>query len=255
MEREKIAENEINILDMLFVIRKNIIAIVVVAVVLAMLSLVYTLTMVVPMYSSTTQLLIKGISNEAMSIYPDSTSRVMLVNNSMEVLHGTEVMHDVIDRLSLDLTPEELQRNINISSPADTQVLKITAYSADPALAKDIASAMSDISNTVLAETVGISALSVIQVAKTPTAPVSPNPIKNTIMGGFLGGVLATAFFILMWFINNRIYTPEDAQKALGLTVFASVPFIESQDNTTENQEQKKDKKSKTEKKSKGGKR
>lgn len=239
MENERISENEINILDMLFIIKKNIFKIIAAAVITAVVFLAYTLTMVTPVYRSTTQLLIKGISQEAMSIYPDSTSRIMLVNNSIEVLSGTEVMQDVIDVLSLEMTPEQLQGCVSISSPADTQVLRISAMSPDPELAKDISATLADIAHGALAENVGIAALSSIQEAKSPTAPVAPNPIKNTIMGGFLGGLAAAAFFIIMWFINNKIYTPADAEKALGLTVFSSIPLVEESTLAAESKDTK----------------
>ncbi len=245
MDNERITENEINILDMLFILRKNLLKIIIVAVVSAAIFLAYTLTMVTPVYRSTTQLLIKGLSIEAMTIYPDSTSRIMLVNNSMEVLSGTEVMIDVIDELSLKVTPEQLQSWVSISSPADTQVLKISVVNTDPKLAKDIASTFAELSHSVLAENVGVSALSTIQEAKTPTAPISPNPLKNMVMGGFLGAVAASALFIVLWFVNNRIYTPVDAEKALGLTVFSSIPLVESEEAV---QKKESDKKAKEEK-------
>lgn len=246
MENERITENEINILDMLFIVRKNLGKIIIAAVAFAILFLSYTLTMVTPLYRCTTQLLVKGISQEAMSIYPDSTSRIMLMNNSIEVLMGTEVMLDVIDELELKLTPEQLQSMVSISSPADTQVIKISVVSADRNLAKDIAGTFAELTHDVLAENVGISALSTIQEAKTPINPISPNPIKNTILGGFLGGILAVGFYLVMWFINNKIYTPADAEKALGLTIFSSIPFVEN--------EQTNDEKKEGDKKAEGGK-
>ncbi len=229
MENERITENEINILDMLFVVRKNIVKIIIAAVVIALIFLTYTLTLVTPLYQSGTQLLVKGISQEAMTIYPDSTSRLMLMNNCIEVLSGTASMTKVAEELSINITPEDLQTMVSISSPADTQVIKISAISPDPEIAREIAETVEKVSRDVLSENVGVSALSTIQKAKTPVAPVSPNPIKNTILGGFLGGVLAVAFYLAMWFINNRIHTPADAEKALGLTVFSSVPFVENE--------------------------
>lgn len=229
MENERITENEINILDILMIIKKHIIKIAVIALAFAIAAYVYTVTLVVPTYRSTTQLLIKGINMDAMTIYPDSTSRIMLVNNSMEVLAGAEVMQDVVDELSLEITPEQLRSCVSISSPADTQVLKISVVYPDPETAKDIAAKFSDISHSVLAESVGVSALSIIEEAKTPKAPVAPNPLKNTILGGFMGGFLSCAWFVLARFINNRIYTAEDAEKSLGLTVFSSIPLVEMQ--------------------------
>lgn len=242
MENERIAENEINILDMLFILKKNIFKIVIATVVAAVLAFVYTVTMVTPIYRSTTQLLIKGLNMEAMSIYPDSTSRIMLVNNSIEVLSGTEVMQDVADELSLEMSPEQLQACVSISSPVDTQVLKISVMHPDPSIAKDIASKLSEIAHSVLAEDIGVSALSVIEEPKTPTGPVSPNVIKNTILGGFMGAFLSCAWFILVRFINNKIYTPDDAEKALGLTVFSAIPLVESPEESDGGKNEKKPK-------------
>ena len=111
--------NEINIMDILYIIRKHIIAIVSVAVVMAIVSYIYTITLVTPMYRSSAHLLIKALTNDAMTVYSDSSSRVMLVNNCIEVLSGTEIMQSVVDELALDITPEELQNLITISSPAE----------------------------------------------------------------------------------------------------------------------------------------
>ncbi len=242
MENEKFTENEINILDMLLILKKHIFKIVAAAVIVAIAALLYTNFMVVPMYRSTTQMLIKGLNPEAMTIYPDSTSRIMLVNNSIEILGGTEVMLDVIDELSLELTPEMLQSCVSISSPVDTQVLKISVVHPDPVTAKDIAAKLADIAHSALAENVGVSALSTIEKAKTPTAPVSPNPLKNMVLGGFLGAVMSSAWFILVRFVNNKIYTAEDAERALGLTVFSSIPLVVSEEDASKKSASKKGK-------------
>ncbi len=234
MENERMTENEINILDILMILKKNIIKIAVVTLIFAIASYVYTVTMVAPTYRSSTQLLIKALNMDAMSIYPDSTSRLMLVNNSIEVLGGAEVMQDVADELSLEMTPEQLKGCVSISSPVDTQVLKISVVHPDPETAKDIASKFAEISHSVLAENVGVSALSIIEEAKTPKAPIAPNPLKNMILGGFMGGFLSCAWLVLARFINSRIYTSEDAEKTLGLTVFSSIPFVEAQQTEDE---------------------
>ena len=130
MENEK--TNEINIMDIVYIIRKNIIAIISVAVIMAVLAYVYTITLVTPLYRSSAHLHIKALTSDAMTVYSDSTSRLMLVNNCIEVLSGTEIMQSVVDELALDMSPEDLQNLITISSPADTQVLKINVIHPDP---------------------------------------------------------------------------------------------------------------------------
>lgn len=232
MENER--NNEINIFDILLILKKNIIGIIVVAMITAIAAYVYTVTMMVPLYRSSAHLLIKALTNDAMTVYTDSTSRTMLVNNCIEVLSGTEVMQDVVDSLKLDMSPEELQRSITISSPPDTQVLKINVIHYNPKTARQIASRMIEETEVALAKDVGVAALSIIQQPKTPMAPISPNPIKNTIMGGFLGAFAVAVLCILIRFINNKIYNADDIQRILGLTVFATVPHVE--ENTSVSQ-------------------
>lgn len=229
MENER--TNEINIMDIIFILRKNIIFIVCVALILAIASYAYTVTSVVPLYRSSTHMLIKALTSDAMTVYSDSTSRIMLVNNCIEVLSGNEVMLSVIDKLELDMEPEQLQNAIVVSSPADTQVLKIAVTHPNPKTAKNIAVEMVSQAEEVLARDVGVAALSVFQEAKIPTSPVSPNPIKNTVMGGFLGAFLASALVLLIRLINNKIYTAEDVERVLGAAVLASIPVIN--ENTT----------------------
>ncbi len=232
MENEKFNENEINILDMLFVIRKHIWKIIIAAIVAGALAFVYTITSIVPMYRSTTQILIKDFDTAASNIYMDSTSKVMLVNNSMEVLNGSHVMQEVIDSLSLDMTTSQLRQCVSISSPEETLVIKISAVHSDPELAKDIASQLGTIANEVLAKNIGITSLSVIEEAETPTYPISPNAVKNTVMGGFAGAFIVAALVILLRLINSNIYNADDVEKSLGLIVFASIPYVEEKDAT-----------------------
>lgn len=229
MEKEK--TNEINIMDIIFILKKHAWIIVLVAIVMAAASYAYTVTMVVPMYASSTSMMIKDLTPEASETYTDSTSRIMLVNNCIEVLSGTEVMQSVVDELKLDMTPEQLQSLVTISSPADTTALKITVVHPDPEMARVLCDKISEIAEEVLAKVIGVAALTKYEQAKTPKAPVSPNPIKNAVMGGSLGAFVTAAIILVIRFINNKIYTPEDAERILGLTVFASIPEVN--ENTT----------------------
>ncbi len=232
MEKER--TKEINIMDILFILKKNSWIIILVAILMAAAFYAYTVTMETPMYSASTSLMIKELTPQVEPQYSDSTSKMMLVNNCMEVMSGTEVMQMVVDDLELDMTPEQLQKFVTISSPADTLALKITVIHPDPKTAKEICDKLADVTEEVLAKNIGVAALTTYQQAKTPEYPVSPNPVKSGVMGGFLGAFITAAICLLIRFINNKIYTPEDAEKALGLTVFASIPLVS--ENTTDSQ-------------------
>jgi non-specific protein-tyrosine kinase len=63
-----------------------------------------------------------------------------------------------------------------------------------------------------------------VSEAKTPTAPVSPKPVRNGILGALVGLLLAIGVSFLHEQLDDRIRGREDAEKATGLTVLAELP-------------------------------
>lgn len=64
----------------------------------------------------------------------------------------------------------------------------------------------------------------VVRHASPPTSPSAPRPLFSTILGGFLGGVLALLLIVALEFSDRRIRDEEDAQTAVPLPVLAQIP-------------------------------
>jgi capsular exopolysaccharide synthesis family protein len=64
----------------------------------------------------------------------------------------------------------------------------------------------------------------VVQEASAPTAPSSPRVVRNTVLGGVLGLLLALAGTILHARLDRRIREPDELEEAFGLPVLAGVP-------------------------------
>ncbi len=74
-----------------------------------------------------------------------------------------------------------------------------------------------------------IASVSLVEPAKPPLEPISPNKKLNlliSIVFGLFGG-LGLAFFLE--FVNDRIERPEDVEKYLGTKVLTSIPQLESE--------------------------
>jgi len=69
-----------------------------------------------------------------------------------------------------------------------------------------------------------------IAEAKTPRVPVSPKPIKNGILGGFVGLLLAVGVSFLHEQLDDRIRSRDEAEKATGLPVLAELPIDDEAD-------------------------
>jgi capsular polysaccharide biosynthesis protein len=62
-----------------------------------------------------------------------------------EVATARPSLDRVVNVLQLDLTPEELARDVQVRAPANSTFLVVTAQSTDPAEAADIANALADV--------------------------------------------------------------------------------------------------------------
>jgi capsular exopolysaccharide synthesis family protein len=75
----------------------------------------------------------------------------------------------------------------------------------------------------------GVAANNISQVdtATVPLGPVSPKPMLNLALAGFLGLVVAGGFVLLRDKFDDSIRTPEDVPTKLGLTFLNSTPLLD----------------------------
>jgi len=220
-------ESSLNLMDLFHLLLKNMSKIIIVGILTAAIAFGYTKTMVTPQYRSSAKMVIKVVSAESLTTFNDVQIAVGLVNDCVEIICSRQVMQEIIDKLDLNYTPDQLLSQISITAPENTRVLKISVTNADPKLAKDIAAALCDVSESKVASYVGVDSIKTFEKPTTPTSPYSPNAAKNTFVGGFLGMFAVAVILIFMKLINNKIYTQEDVEHMLGLSVFSTIPYIE----------------------------
>ncbi len=83
-----------------------------------------------------------------------------------------------------------------------------------------------------IAEAGRISNVRIIDPARPPRIPVSPNKKRNIILGIVLGIVVGFAGAFLVEYIDNSIKTPKDVERYSNLPILGSVPMVKRKDNT-----------------------
>ena len=134
------------------------------------------------------------------------------------------VLEEVIEKLNLDYTYEELKSMIQTDNQTDTRILRFTVSDANAKEAKKIANELADVTAERVAYVMSSDKPKVVEEAVVPKYPSSPNTKKNTAMGGLAFAFVAATVIVLRYLMNDTIQTEEDIKKYLGLHMLAAIP-------------------------------
>ncbi|MGB3592776.1 MAG: polysaccharide biosynthesis tyrosine autokinase [Ornithinimicrobium sp.] len=142
------------------------------------------------------------------------------------------VLGPVIEELDLDLTPQQLAGQVTVQAPANTVILQVSVVDGDPALALDVAEAVSGQLVQALADLdqVGQGSTSPIKATiVTPAAvsdqPVSPQPLRNIALAVVLGLLLGVAAALIRDLLDTSIRSEADARALTDIPVLAAITF------------------------------
>jgi capsular exopolysaccharide synthesis family protein len=170
-----------------------------------------------------------GGSVEALNASLFTTQRV---KSYAELATSRELMQKVIARLNLNLTPNQLAGKITSEVSVDTVIIVLTVTDADPAVAQQIAKAESELLTgyltdleTPLSGTGSPTKATVVDPASYNSNQVSPKPVLNLVLGGFLGLLVGFGFAILRELMDNTVSSPEDVESTVDAPVLASIAY------------------------------
>ena len=136
--------------------------------------------------------------------YQGGNFAIQRVASYAHVVEGNQLSARVINRLKLDLTPEELDEKVTATAVPDTVILDISVTDSDPKKAQQIAQATAaELRRTVsrLETPPGKGAApiraTVFDSADLPDSPVSPRPLVNIGLGLLLGLLLGAGAALL----------------------------------------------------------
>jgi len=139
---------------------------------------------------------------------------------------------EVIDRLKLDMTPEQLRSDVTIASESQRLVINIEVKNANGDVANDVARTWADLflewrnaENQKVRREDRIDA----QIIDDPRYELDfPKTGINTVAGAALGLLIGVAVvFVLEYAESGIIRTPEDVDRALTVSVLGAIPPVE----------------------------
>lgn len=200
-------EQEYDISKLPSILKKNIVMIISLALIGIIVSSVYTLFIVSPQYSSTTQLLVNQKTSEGSSIETtDITKNLQMISTYTELIKGPAILNDVKANLDTDLSTKQLGDKINITSPEGALVFLVTVTDADPYQASEIANETAvTFQNKIGSIMNSIDNVAITYPAVPNLTPISPNVPLNLIIGLITGAMVGIGISFVRDFMDKTI--------------------------------------------------
>ena len=239
INRQEDDEIEIDLLQLFYALKKRILWIIGAAVILGGAFGAYSKVVITPQYTSTAMVYILSKETTLTSL-ADLQIGSQLTQDYKVIVTSRPVLSEVIDKLHMNLTYEQMASKISINNPTDTRILTITATDPDPVLAKNIADEVAKTSSNYIGDIMEMVPPKIIEEGVVAEHKASPSNGKNALLGALLGIVLVCGITVAEELLNDTVQSEEDVEKYLGLTVLASVPLREGEQGEDKDKQTKK---------------
>lgn len=193
---------------------------------------VFTLYIVTPLYSSSTQLLVNQEYNEGDPIEGNNVSQnLQMINTYTELIKGPAILNSVREQLKSDLSTEQLSNKISIISPEGALVFSIIVTDENPYTAAEIANAVaSTFQNEVSNIMNSIDNVSITYEAEPNLNPISPNLFYNILLGLLIGLIIGIGFVLIQYFMDGTLKDEQFVSYSIGWTNLGEIYEITSND-------------------------
>ena len=206
----------------------------VVAIVLATVAIAAAYTLAQPkVYSANANGFVSTgpADNPALSSVNDQLAKSR-ATSYVDIATSRATAQAVIEDLGLDASPAGLVGSISVTQPKDTVLLKITANAGTTEEAQQLADAwvralatqVQKIEDPSGTGAPGVPQVLPVESAAVPTAPASPNPRLNLMLGAVLGLGLALGYAMLRHTVDRRLRSKEEIEAQFQISVVGGVP-------------------------------
>ena len=220
-------EMEIDLLELLMVMKKHLSAILMAGIVGLVIMFAYTSFLVTPLYSASSMMYVMPDNSNNMNSSTLSDMQVgqQLTSDYSSMIESRSFMEDVIKKLNLTIDYQQLLEKVEVTNPTSSRILQVTVNDPNPQTAADIANEVASVAESKLKEITGMQAIKIYEEAAVPDRPSSPSLKKNCALGLLAGLVLAMAVITILYLLDDTIKTEDDIEKYLGMTTLAVLPY------------------------------
>lgn len=221
--------NEVNLQELLYSFLHHWWVIVLCAVACVGIALAYTNLFITPRYQSSVTIYVNNSASRADVEYiasADLTVSQKLVNTYVNIIKSDTVLQKVIDERDLPFGVSQLRASITAKQVDETEIFNVYVSNTDPQMAAKIANAIAEVAPDEIAKFVEGSSTKIIDYAKVPASPYTPNYARNAVLAFVVGAVLAAAYLTIRYLLDVHINDAGDLEQMFEYPVLGQIPDI-----------------------------
>lgn len=156
--------------------------------------------------------------------YYDMVIATQLVNDYKLLATSNEVLNRVIAANNWALTADDFSEMISVTHESNTRVIYFSVTTLSPESAKSAAESWANIFCDYITELRGEEMIVTIGDAELPAKPSNPISLIKILLVAFVAAILVYGIFFVRFIMDDKINSPEDVEKYLGLNVLGAIP-------------------------------
>ena len=154
-----------------------------------------------------------------------------LVDTYINIIKSDTVLEKVAEKSDMNISADYIREIMSAEQVEDTELFNVIITHKNPEAAAQLANAVAAIAPAEIENFVEGSSTKIIDYAKIPQAPTSPNMSYNMMLGVLLGVVGALLYLTIRFLLDVRIKDEEDLTMLFEFPVLAQIPAFVTADS------------------------
>ena len=197
-------------------IMKNVVIVLLAALMCSMAGYIYTQKFVKPKYLSNTKIIIftSEPNNQNPPSWDDLQLSFTLLTDCSQIVKSRDVLEDVIKELELSTSYNELLENIDVSFMSNSRIIEISVTDEDPLEAMIIVKKLREVSMRYINDNLEVYGSKIIQKENIPHQPLSTYTKFYVMVGAVIGILLSAGVLAVIYIVQLEKEFVKKQQKA-----------------------------------------
>jgi capsular polysaccharide biosynthesis protein len=195
----------------------------------------YSKSNYVPIYFASTKLIVNSTVAEDQSGIGEKmdigavNANIGLIETYKEIIKSPAIMNKVVQQHpDLNVTPEKLMSDVQISTLNNTQIMTIGIPDPSYELAADIVNAVAQTVKSEIPRIMKVNNVEILNIADLNDIPPPVNKKSNSliVISIAVSLMLSIGIIFLLEFLDDTLKTEQDIKTVLGFTTFSLIPTV-----------------------------